>query len=409
MEDNSSTTASDPQTSAAQLEVKFMENTTSNIMELREEISDLITPWLESEEKPPFTTGELAVFALVYSDYPLGADDIHFWILNTFTYYEDRALKGFVRCTKGQHGSCSGVVDQFPRALREFDLPVHITTRADDYEYCIDTGPARVYLRQWLEPARQGTFRFLDLSAELRNRVYELLLKISDDELNQDFQFNYTSELQLLREEWLPLQLAEQEVDEGEEAIIDDPFYGKPNDFILHLGPSSKLLALLCTCKQIRREASPIFYGANSFRFGPDSMESALQDLSLDTKKQIRALNIALDTGKYQADCLGLVGRRLQPLALMHLKLTLDHRNWFNNYNMDRHNRSRQRSLPLVRTFSDVDELKPFIDLARRAKEVTVFEMNRRGFEDFIRGQLRRTPSPSGSDDSKDSPIDLDD
>ncbi|CAK1367830.1 unnamed protein product [Cercospora beticola] len=411
MELNSSTTASDSQTPAAQLEVEPMENTTSKIMELRDEISDLIAPRRDSAERPPFTTGELSVFALIYSDYPLRADDIHLWILNTFTYYKDRALRSFVRCTGKQFGHCSEVVNGFPRDLREFDLPVHITSRADHYEYGIATGPARVYLGRWLEPARQGTFRFLDLSAELRNKIYELVLKISDDGLHQDYQFDCTSELQLLREEWLPLQLAQHDFDEEEpsETIIDDPFYGKQNEFILHLGPSSKLLALLCTCKQIRQEASPVFYGANTFRFGPASMDSALQQLSADTKKQIRSVNIALDTRRFQANHLGTLGVRLQSLDLTHLNLTLDHRNWFHNYNLDRKNRSVLLLSPPVRTFSLVNDLKPFIDLARRAKKVTFFEMNGQGFEDFVREMLRETPSSKGLGASEGMPIVLDD
>ncbi|PPJ52653.1 hypothetical protein CBER1_10867 [Cercospora berteroae] len=411
MDDNLSPIPSGSQMPVAQLEVESVENTTSKVMDLRKEISDLIAPWRESAEKPPFTTGELSVFALVYSDYPLRADDIHLWILNAFNYYKDRALRSFVRCcTSEQHSGCSEVVDDFPRDLREFDLPVHVMCYDPDGPclYGIATGAARVYLRRWLEPARHGTFRFLDLSAELRNRVYELVLKISDDGLNHDWQFDCTYELQLVREDRLPRQLAVDGV-AGEETTTDDPFYGRETDFILHLGPSSKLLALLCTCKQIRQEASSIFYGAKTFRFGPESMHFTLQELSSDTKEQIRSVNIALDTRKYQAKRFGRLGRWLQPLALERLKLTLDHRHWFHNYNLGRNNRLPQQQLPPVSSFSGVDELKPFIDLARRAKEVTFFEMNARGFEDYVREQLRETLSSEEVGASEDSPIALDD
>ncbi|GIZ38855.1 hypothetical protein CKM354_000225400 [Cercospora kikuchii] len=58
---------------------------------LREEVTTLIKSWPSTDNKPPFTTGELIVVAFVVSEKDeMEQNEAHSWILYTFPY--DRRL-----------------------------------------------------------------------------------------------------------------------------------------------------------------------------------------------------------------------------------------------------------------------------------------------------------------------------
>ncbi|GIZ49305.1 hypothetical protein CKM354_001233700 [Cercospora kikuchii] len=364
---------------------------TSIVVSFREEISEVIAPWRYSTEKPPFTVGEMAVFAIIQDGndkrcwstkgvHRLSVKNVQAWILRTFSYYNELAIKAVAHhAMKQRHSSYSvtlkEIVEGFPENLRDFDLPVFVKAYEShrhwaNCKYSITSNAARVYLRRWLEPARHGIFRFLDLAPELRNRIYEVVLRFPDAGIN----LTRTGQLQIFR------------LDDMQRSALD-PYWASDSDvFITHHSPS-EILALLRTCKKIHREASSVFYGVNSFRFETlKCLPSALLVMPPSTQMQVVNLHIRLETSDETFNYMILAGQLLGQLSPKRLKFTFEPRHWLCTY--DRKRRSGRHDLPHVDTFEMVEELKPFIDLARRAEVVEIFEKRDTFFKDFVASQL---------------------
>lgn len=420
-------------------EMTFEGLPTNGVMHLREEISQLIDPWRHSAEKPPFTVGEMAVFALVFSDkldetredvHLLSLKDVQASILRAFGYYNELNIKALAHNPRVQNQwnlvplPRRGVIQGFPKTLREFDLPVIVTTLEyhdhwADCTYGISPNAARVYLRRWLEPARRGAFRFLDLPPELRNRIYEMVLRFPDTGIN----LTRKKKLQTFR------------VDYHQKDEILDPYCASDRESLVTVEHLSGLLALLFSCKKIHREASSVFYEVNNFRFDTiKGLHSALVAMSPRTQKQVEGLHLYLDSTDETLDYMEAVGDLLHQLAPKRLKFTFDHRGWFEKYNAKRIRMNNGPGSNYIDTFEMVEEFKPFIDLARRAEKVEIFcfsgaafnkalmpwyELARRpdniyisawegvGFEDFVRSQLDEVTHPTAVAVSKTKPVDL--
>lgn len=375
----------EPRISAARHVVQSMEDTTSELETLRDDISKLIAPWCASTEKPPFTPGEMVVFAITFSDKDfVSTDEIHAFILRRFLYYNDLAITEYASHTEARHNRwlhrpAKEVIEGFPGVLRDFDLPV-VTNSGDYYNrgYQIAPSAARVYLRRWFEPERKGIFRFLDLSAELRNKIYAMVLKFPDAGLT----FSGSNKLGVARA-----------------VHVSDK----------HTEPMPKLLAILRTCKQIHREASPLFYGINELRF--DNLKAvrlALGKMSSDTKKQLRRVHIVMQFVPQDRAYRRLrkVGRMLHELSPTSLRLTLiDHRAWFSIYNLSLRGRAGIVDIKEARDFSEIDSLNHYVTLARRAESVQVYDIQGAGFENFIMGKLAAGVDAGGAGACEKNPI----
>ncbi|CAK1366334.1 unnamed protein product [Cercospora beticola] len=216
---------------------------------LKDEILELIQPWRYSNEKPPFTTGELIVMMLVISGIAMRLEDIEIHILSTFDYYNHQAVR--------------------TQALS------------------VTTGAARLYFRNRLEPARKGVFCFMQLPAELREKIYKMLLVYPK------------SGVALARFEQENMDLEEHRLGVPSFEDMEYPNYGTKHDRVavngITVGSPTNILTILRVSRQIRSEALPIFYGQNSFHF--DSLPlliRALRVMTEETAQHIQDLRIVV-------------------------------------------------------------------------------------------------------------------
>jgi hypothetical protein len=134
---------------------------------LRDDIELVIAPFREGEVEPPFSAAELVVMAVVYLECatwePVLEREIQDWILNTFRYYRHNDIGSF-------YNACGRY--EVPLSDDRIGHKIHSASTVS-----APTREARVFLRNVLPP-RTGIFRFLDLPAEIRNRVYEMLFSL---------------------------------------------------------------------------------------------------------------------------------------------------------------------------------------------------------------------------------------
>ncbi|KAI7487590.1 hypothetical protein KC351_g2550 [Hortaea werneckii] len=322
------------------------------LQSLRDEVQEVIRPYTTADKEPPFSGGELIVMALVYTDDDaLPKDRILRWIINTFKYYHDAFID---------------------KAFQNLADDLNFKTARLASEKCtaslwsVTTQAARVYLRHWLEPERDGTFPFLDLPPEIRNSIYELLFTLPSSGIH--------------------VQNADGR--EGFDAFflerIDEPVpYGRKWSESLDLGsPSIKkksmndILALLCVSKQVNNEAMPMFYMINMFHF--DSYSIELQNLvwSMPKSRFEHLRKLHLDFGEHVTEWLldlwiditGALSAKSAGLAELRLSMTDDA--W-----LGRGSKARQLRKAGARKskYSCIEEIHGFADLAvvvARAKDV---------------------------------------
>lgn len=149
---------------------------------LREDIQKLIAPYRD-HQLPPFSPEELIIMAIIDSDSKYATrSNILQWILKNFSIYKDKAvssmLKWFDHDSEVQlQDVLCGLHKRFDTAFNDYrlDLTRNIADIGQD-SYTVDVNSARIYLQRWIGLEREGSFRFLDLPAELRNRIYEMSL-----------------------------------------------------------------------------------------------------------------------------------------------------------------------------------------------------------------------------------------
>jgi hypothetical protein len=164
---------------------------------VKQEIEAVIAPWRSSEEKPPFTAAELIVMAILcISKHAVMVKEIVTWVVRTFAHYRELVLEQWAEsCSSSIRTTRSSmVVDGFYEVFDDFDVPLrdpnNVETIRKDLDYVerlvdgfsISVSPAagRVFLRNILEPRREGVFDFLRLPAELRNRIYDMVFTLPE-------------------------------------------------------------------------------------------------------------------------------------------------------------------------------------------------------------------------------------
>ena len=157
-------------------------------IELRKQVEDAIEPYKDSTTEPPFSQGELIVMALLLHDEPLCRGDTMQWISDTFTHYRNLFSSAFCEQQVRPFGwklrldNANQWMKEFRRVTYDFELPVTTAGFADDGQTLrMATMPnATAYLQRALgkeSTERKRTFPFLDLPAELRTTIYEMLLR----------------------------------------------------------------------------------------------------------------------------------------------------------------------------------------------------------------------------------------
>ncbi|PPJ50745.1 hypothetical protein CBER1_08123 [Cercospora berteroae] len=259
---------------------------------LRDEVAALIEPWIETDAEPPFNTGQLIVFAFVMSNKTtMSQNEIHRWILRTFQFYRDLALDGYLeaiaaetnrvnqyRITKFPYNFPGTTYDGYGKPYDGVDLEISFTA-------------ARAYLCQCLGPPRLGAFEFMRLPAELREKIYKMLLVFPVHELSN-----------LGRRISVHGELAYQIGHVGSE---DMPREARAQDRCEHLLRLSmrEALSILLVSKQVLHETLPVFFGMNEFHFDHlESLYSGLNTIGEAGRKCIRHIHIVMSYGNCSSE-----------------------------------------------------------------------------------------------------------
>ncbi|KAI7368957.1 hypothetical protein KC354_g2288 [Hortaea werneckii] len=235
---------------------------------IREETLTLVEPFVRSPDQPPFNEAELTCLhnKAEAGDYLEGLLESH--LAGSLGQY-DVPLRGMYP------------EDPYDERLK-FYTPV---------DYTVAPAAGRTFLRRWLEPERKGTFPFLDLPAELRNEVYKLLLRFPESGIK------IHSSGESGQEDDRVVMKVFSRID-GDENPFDHvskvPIHGVR--WNIKTPPTSEILVLLATNKQIHTEACPLFYSLNQFRFSSiRSLHTVLKDPSQTNRlHHIRSIQINL-------------------------------------------------------------------------------------------------------------------
>ncbi|KAF7197307.1 hypothetical protein HII31_01358 [Pseudocercospora fuligena] len=312
---------------------------------LKQEISNIVSPFRISQEEPPFTMGELIIMGIVMKECRFGneewctsEEDIMLWIGDTFLYYAREMMSALVSGWAYQH---HGFDDQqiysgpplygFYDALHSHDLPVEGCTNKyiDWIAYQIVPHRARAYLSRWLCPPGEGSFRFLDLPPELRNRIYNNLFHFSGSTID-----TYRSKLPKHEYEdpsyhqyrdKRRLKITELRHDAPDEQEFSN---SRTRFSWVHPEEVSKLLSILVTCRQIHTEAKAIFYSNNVFAFDSISSLSHTLRYRLHSNRAQFLRHVQIDMGIFHrngSDHIEDAFWRLASIPLDSLKLIESH------------------------------------------------------------------------------------
>ncbi|EME78134.1 uncharacterized protein MYCFIDRAFT_179578 [Pseudocercospora fijiensis CIRAD86] len=287
--------------------------------QLRKELEPHIDVLYTTRGEPSFTLSELIVCAIVFQDEKYAtADNIAGWITKACSFYAHQAIDKYMAALVRQREdpyegvyvpSLSFPISGFRDAMKEYDLPLEVleTDSSTDStnpgnanystrprrrikrpalvrqqiempRYTISAGPARVYLRHWLNPPRAGHhFRFFELPPELRNRIYKML-----------FVYDEEAHLATKRKLVLPAPIPRHRV--------TLPNLERNENLDKCRENTARMLALIATCKQARHEGRGIFYSLNTFYYeGLAALGSSLLKSSGVSLDMLRRLSLSVD------------------------------------------------------------------------------------------------------------------
>ncbi|KAI7534924.1 hypothetical protein KC331_g12296 [Hortaea werneckii] len=333
---------------------------------LRNEVREVIRAYTTADEEPPFSGGELIVMALIDTDGDtLPTDGILRCVINTFKYYHDvfidKALQNLGADLDFQDGLGAGVFKNITEAFTEYELPIResrvMGEKRDPTLWSVSTQAARVYLRHWLEPAREGVFPFLDLPPEIRNTIYEppftfpssgIHVQEADERKGFDvFFLERIDEHGPCGRKW-------------SNSLV------KGNEFIIKRSMDN-ILALLCVNRQVYEEAMPLFYMLNTFHFDHYSFElqKFVESMPKSRFKHLRKLHFDFTETieewlvDYWPDITEALSGKAVGFAELWISMTDDA--W-----LGRGSKARQLRKSGRRTsrYSCIEEIPGFIDLA---------------------------------------------
>jgi len=293
-----------PSNAAQHVQALFQRNEESS---LRQEVMALIDPYVMPASQPhPFTTEELIVLALVaIADQLVSSDEqILTWICKHFSEHNDSAVRALFDKRHDCHGSkkhrYDDIVDGFSSAFEQYSLPLmrvpelHRRLNAD-IPFQMASGPrwttdcraARMLLDKRLAQARNGTFNFLALPAELRMAIYKYAL--SYPSLTVDTTSRRAAFIAFHRK----LDLVENQT--------NICFYTMSLD---------QMLAIAHVNKQIYREALPVFYSINEFDC-PSLLALTMFSHMLRRSNPLQSRHKLCGPEPYRAACLTKLSIRL--------------------------------------------------------------------------------------------------
>ncbi|PPJ50748.1 hypothetical protein CBER1_08126 [Cercospora berteroae] len=366
---------------------------TAPLRPLKDEVTEVIRPWRFSEDKPPYDTSELIVMMLVMQDLrPQTMQSIHYNILRSFGYYADQALvlmfagevqeqgSKYHRMAHGTSALESDYDGPFEHSIhglyetvREFDIPLTCNRLHDngrtltdfEAEFTISAEAARVCLRDILEPERDGTFDFMALPPEVREKIYKMLLVYPKPGLIIDSQVLYDWES----------QLGVQSRDDAEAQL--PPAGGSQilPSINFEVQGLAETLDILKVSKQIRHEAQPVFYGLNTFQFGSlKHLGDTLRTMRTEAIKEIGDLRVVLEKYKFPSGPHALEGldRFLPELSPKKLVLIAPRDTWFWSECCGDSSENRQATTQEMMALDSVEGLNGLLTMAKQAKHLEI-------------------------------------
>lgn len=283
---------------------------TLNRMALWDEIELAIAPYKIERATIPFSDAELVAMAIVCTvrRYPYLASKakIHNWIIDNFASWRFRVPHTLGRV-------------RIQDALSSYEIPLcsgqprmgAVNATSDGFTMPLREG--RVFLSNVLEPPRYGAFRFLDLPAEIRVRIYEML-----------FSFPKIMVAKSLANKGDPMRLWVRRREHQP---------GYTPDYLgayVNTRPLQRILAILSTNRQIYSEAVPVFYQINRFKMDTATQLSRwMKNLAPTRLRHVRHVSIlytqlANSSERWKASLTAL----LNVDQLKSLEIDVDDRYW---------------------------------------------------------------------------------
>ncbi|GAB1733172.1 hypothetical protein NU195Hw_g35t1 [Hortaea werneckii] len=244
---------------------------------LREETLTLIEPFARSPEQPPFNAAELTMMAIVCNPASTpGRIGVFSWSSKMFTYYNHQLIDSCAQCLRNKAEAGNHLEELLASRLGKphklYDVPLRGIYPEAPYDerlkfhtpvdFDVTPAAARTFFRRWLEPERKGTFPFLELPAELRNEVYKVLFHFPESGLKiHGLSRSGQEDGRIVMRVLSRIDGDDDPFDHVSKVPIHDVRWD------IKIPPTSEILAILATNRQIFSEACPLFYSLNRFRF----------------------------------------------------------------------------------------------------------------------------------------------
>ena len=267
-------------------------------MELQAQIRKVCQRWKWRQDKPPFSPAELITMALVATNSSRWEINILDWIDRNFSYYSGVSdVKSWnARSIMHDHDRDVATLKEYLiTGFREFELPANrclmFESETLELAWRVSIPDARLYLQVPLG-LNKGTFAFLQLPAELRNTIYEMVMHYPPSGIYPAV--NAGSEASTFR------PISKDSRYHGEPVPLDSLSYLKDSAaHFYYIQSAQKALSLLLVNKQIYEEALPFFYRLNIFTFtSVTTMAGFLKKLPSSRQRYIRDLAFSYGPGE---------------------------------------------------------------------------------------------------------------
>lgn len=287
---------------------------------LTEQVRRKLAAWRYLQERPPATMAEIVVMVLVLNP-PLTKRAILQYLFENFEYYKQLASDFFSESMLSTNSSyfARKPLPDFSKVFGLFDVPLiednalATAPRSRATTWTVRSAASRFFLASNLSPETQGglEFPFLSLPADIRMLIYEFALVLPQSGIlmdNQNMLYDRYSgpqhrpTLQVFsrRQESLEEVLEKQiEVDSTMTAYKHnrDLLQAFRHGRTLTGRPYRMHLALFLACKQVYREAMPVFYGQNTFVCRSlDQLQGFLKATPEPRRSYLRHITFYFDT-----------------------------------------------------------------------------------------------------------------
>lgn len=369
---------------------------------LRQEVLTLIAPYEGKPEEPPFSIPELVVISAVCWD-PKDQFAILSGILKNFPFYGHKAVDQYILSQHAEYDEDSvrpkKVIPGFDDAFKLYDLPF-----ADADERCailqfrrhvfpqkirVRPRAARIFLWNLLEPKRKGFFPFLDLPAELRNTVYEML-------------FTFPAEgIAVARhnDSGLPgLLVLRRREDTFTPDRLESCDFGNDQEG-LEIDAQALSFSLLRVNRQIHAEAAPLFYGLNHLCcIDSEATNAFLYKMNHNKLKFVRDVRLCVNwcfRDRDEAEELASIMQTFASTAsLRRLEIETSDTDWLGMRKSERQLLGREKQ---IKTFDQVPGFDSLAKLCSKAQTLVFIGERGLGFEKWMTAQVDKIKKQAGA------------